>query len=129
MPGPLISFLKQGVDLIVKKLQFLLTIALIFTAHGAFALDAVGNCDDHINASGTVTEVLLGKDEELDQKVSFVFVPQTTKAPIEISVYKTIEEPRGESAFALLLTAFTTRSQLEITRCWKDSVVGFGLFH
>jgi len=113
----------------MKNLRFLLTIVLAFSVHRAYAIDAVGNCDDHIHATGTVTEVLLGKDEELDQKVSFLFVPETTKAPIEISVYKTIEEPRGESAFALLMTAFTTRSQLEITRCWKDSVVGFRLFH
>jgi hypothetical protein len=110
----------------MKTIRSVVTAALVVIAPSVHAGKA-NNCDAYLNTTGQVTAVALGDDNSHDENVSFTFVPETDGTPIVISAHKDVENERGQSAYALLLTAFTTKSRIEITRCYSDEVVGFRL--
>jgi len=110
----------------MKYARSMVIAALVVIAPVAHA-EKANNCDVNLNKVGQVTEILLGEDDGYDQNVTFTFVPETDGTPIVISVHKDVENERGQAAYALLINAFSSKSRIEITRCYSDEVVGFRL--
>jgi len=111
----------------MPTLQVLSAVCFAFVAQTAHATPAY-NCDASYQAIGRVSEVMLGVDDKNDKRISFTFVNEATKNSTTISVHNKIDTAAGQAAYSLLLTAFTTRSRVQIGRCTSKEATAFRLF-
>jgi hypothetical protein len=114
-------------DQTMSSLRFLSGTTLVLFAQTAGATPAY-NCDASYQAIGRVSEVLLGVDDKNDKRISFTFVNEATKLPTTISVHNKIDTADGQAAYSMLLTAFTTRSRVQIDRCTSKELTALRLF-